>query len=54
MIHAHRLDGVVLLGSCDKVVPGLMMAAARLEMPPSCCPAVPCWVVRSLTAEAPT
>lgn len=33
MIHAHRLDGVVLLGSCDKVVPGLMMAAARLEMP---------------------
>lgn len=33
MIQAHRLDGVVLLGSCDKVVPGLMMAAARLEMP---------------------
>ena len=33
MIQAHRLDGVVLLGSCDKVVPGLMMAAARLGMP---------------------
>ncbi len=33
MVQAHRLDGVVLLGSCDKIVPGLMMAAARLEMP---------------------
>ena len=33
MIQAHRLDGVVLLGSCDKIVPGLMMVAARLGMP---------------------
>ena len=33
MVQAHRLDAVVLLGSCDKIVPGLMMAAARLELP---------------------
>lgn len=33
MVEAHRLDGVVLLGSCDKIVPGLLMAAARLGLP---------------------
>jgi dihydroxy-acid dehydratase len=33
MIEAHRLDGVVLLGSCDKIVPGMLMAAARMDIP---------------------
>lgn len=33
MVEAHRLDGVVLLGSCDKIVPGMLMAAARLDIP---------------------
>ncbi|MDR3435603.1 dihydroxy-acid dehydratase [Telmatospirillum sp.] len=33
MVEAHRLDGVVLLGSCDKIVPGMLMAAARLNVP---------------------
>ncbi len=33
MAEAHRLDGVVLLGSCDKIVPGMLMAAARLDIP---------------------
>ncbi|MDI6600833.1 MAG: dihydroxy-acid dehydratase [Thermoanaerobacteraceae bacterium] len=33
MIQAHRLDGMVLIGSCDKIVPGMMMAAARLNIP---------------------
>jgi dihydroxy-acid dehydratase len=33
MAQAHRLDAVVLLGSCDKIVPGLLMAAARLDLP---------------------
>lgn len=33
MVQAHQLDGVVLLGSCDKIVPGLLMAAARLDVP---------------------
>ena len=33
MIQAHRLDALVLLGSCDKIVPGMLMAAARLDLP---------------------
>ena len=33
MAQAHQLDGLVLLGSCDKIVPGMMMAAARLKLP---------------------
>lgn len=33
MIEAHQLDAVVLLGSCDKIVPGMLMAAARLDLP---------------------
>jgi dihydroxy-acid dehydratase len=33
MVRAHRLDGIVLLGSCDKIVPGMLMAAARLDIP---------------------
>lgn len=33
MVEAHQLDGIVLLGSCDKIVPGMLMAAARLNIP---------------------
>ena len=33
MAEAHRLDGLVLLGNCDKIVPGMLMAAARLDIP---------------------
>ncbi len=33
MAQAHRLDGLVLLASCDKVVPAVLMAAARLDIP---------------------
>jgi dihydroxy-acid dehydratase len=33
MIQAHRLDAVALLCSCDKIVPGMLMAAARLDLP---------------------
>lgn len=33
MAQAHRLDGLVLLASCDKIVPGVLMAAARLDIP---------------------
>lgn len=29
----HSLDGLVLLPTCDKVVPGMLMAAARLNIP---------------------
>jgi len=30
---AHRLDGLVLLTNCDKITPGMLMAAARLNIP---------------------
>ncbi|WP_036801652.1 dihydroxy-acid dehydratase [Photobacterium marinum] len=33
MTRAHQFDGLVLLGSCDKIVPGMLMAAARLDLP---------------------
>jgi dihydroxy-acid dehydratase len=32
-VQAHRLDGVVLISNCDKVTPGMLMAAARLDVP---------------------
>src|SRR3989339_99714 len=30
---AHSLDGLVLLSNCDKITPGMLMAAARLNIP---------------------
>ncbi len=33
MAQAHSLDGLVLMPTCDKVVPGMLMAAARLDIP---------------------
>ncbi|VFQ45520.1 dihydroxy-acid dehydratase [Desulfoluna butyratoxydans] len=30
---AHALDGLVLIPNCDKIVPGMLMAAARLDIP---------------------
>ena len=33
MLQAHRLDGIVMISNCDKVTPGMLMAAARLNMP---------------------
>ena len=33
MAAAHCLDGLVLLPNCDKIVPGMLMAAARLNLP---------------------
>jgi len=33
MVEAHRFDGMVLVGSCDKVVPGMLMAAAHIDIP---------------------
>lgn len=29
----HKFDGLVLIGSCDKIVPGMLMGAARLNIP---------------------
>ena len=33
MLQAHRFDGAVFLSSCDKVTPGMLMAAARVDIP---------------------
>ncbi len=33
MVHAERLDGIVTLAGCDKSLPGMIMAAARLDLP---------------------
>ncbi len=41
MAAANPIDGVVLLGSCDKIIPGMLMAAARLNIPAILVPAGP-------------
>ncbi|MBI5155030.1 dihydroxy-acid dehydratase [Candidatus Poribacteria bacterium] len=33
MIEAHRFDGMICIPNCDKIVPGMMMAAMRLDIP---------------------
>jgi dihydroxy-acid dehydratase len=33
MVEGHRFDAMVLIGSGDKVMPGMVMAAARLDLP---------------------
>ena len=37
MALAHQFDGLVLIPNCDKNVPGLLMAAARLNIPAIFC-----------------
>jgi len=33
MVKAHKFDGMVLITTCDKITPGMLMAAARLNIP---------------------
>jgi dihydroxy-acid dehydratase len=33
MLQAHRFDGLVMISNCDKVTPGMLMAAARVNIP---------------------
>lgn len=33
MAQAHQFDGLVMVGSCDKIVPGMLMAALRVNVP---------------------
>lgn len=33
MVQAHRFDGIVMIPTCDKIVPGHLMAAGRLDIP---------------------
>lgn len=33
MVEAHKFDGIVCICTCDKIVPGMLMAAARCNIP---------------------
>lgn len=33
VVMAHQLDGMVCIPNCDKIVPGMLMAAVRLDIP---------------------
>lgn len=33
MTQAHQFDGIVMIASCDKIVPGMLMALLRLNIP---------------------
>jgi dihydroxy-acid dehydratase len=33
MVQAHGFEGMVMLASCDKIIPGMLMAAGRLNLP---------------------
>ncbi len=33
MVQAHRFDGIVMISTCDKITPGMLMVAARLNIP---------------------
>ena len=37
MFMAHQLDGLVLVPNCDKIVPGMVMAACRMNVPAVVC-----------------
>ena len=37
MVTAHAFDGVVLVPNCDKIVPGMVMAAVRMNIPSIVC-----------------
>ena len=33
MVRAHGFEGMVMMGSCDKIIPGMILAAVRLNLP---------------------
>ncbi len=37
MAQAHQFDGLVLVPNCDKIVPGMVMAAVRMNIPAVVC-----------------
>ncbi len=41
LLRSHPIDGVVLLGGCDKTTPGLLMGAISMGIPALFCPAGP-------------
>lgn len=44
VLRSHPIDGAVLLGGCDKTVPGLLMGAISADVPPFFCQRVPWWL----------
>ncbi len=58
VVEAHRFDGMVCIGSCDKIVPGMLMAMVRVNIPSLFVPGGPmlpgmyhCERVTALTAS---
>jgi dihydroxy-acid dehydratase len=51
MLQAHSFDAAVMLGSCDKIVPGMLMAAARVDIPTVFLPGGP--MLPHLTPDGP-
>ncbi|HCL80257.1 MAG TPA: dihydroxy-acid dehydratase, partial [Synergistaceae bacterium] len=33
MVEAHGFDGLVMMAGCDKIIPGMLFAAAQLDLP---------------------
>src|SRR5207302_9811590 len=52
MLRAHCFDGVVCIPNCDKIVPGMMMAAARVNVPAVFVSGGPMNAGKSKTGEA--
>jgi len=44
--HGPPFDGLVLMASCDKIIPGMLIAAARLNILLDFVSAAPCWPVK--------
>jgi len=36
MAIAHSFDALIFIPNCDKIIPGMLMAAARLNLPRFC------------------
>ena len=49
MAKAHQFDALVMIPNCDKIVPGMLMAAARLDLPTVFCSGGPMMPGHSLT-----
>ena len=51
-VQAHQFDGLVCIPNCDKVVPGMLMATARLDLPTIFCSGGPMPAGKTADGEA--
>jgi dihydroxy-acid dehydratase len=51
VVQAHQLDGLVCIPNCDKIVPGMLMAAMRLDIPTIFCSGGPMAAGRDQTGK---